>query len=52
MSPLHGGASIRVNDSLQEGSSRFYAEITPNPNPENLSNKGKAKATSKPAKRE
>jgi DNA mismatch repair ATPase MutS len=22
------GASIRVNDSLQEGSSRFYAEIT------------------------
>jgi hypothetical protein len=28
MSPLHVGASIRVNDSLQEGSSRFYAEIT------------------------
>ena len=28
MSPLHAGASIRVNDSLQEGSSRFYAEIT------------------------
>jgi DNA mismatch repair ATPase MutS len=28
MAPLHVGASIRVNDSLQEGSSRFYAEIT------------------------
>lgn len=28
LSPLHIGASIRVNDSLQEGSSRFYAEIT------------------------
>ena len=28
MSPLHVGASIRVNDSLQDGSSRFYAEIT------------------------
>ncbi len=28
LSPLHVGASIRVNDSLQEGSSRFYAEIT------------------------
>jgi hypothetical protein len=28
MTPLHVGASIRVNDSLQEGSSRFYAEIT------------------------
>lgn len=27
LSPLHVGASIRVNDSLQEGSSRFYAEI-------------------------
>jgi hypothetical protein len=27
MSPLQIGASIRVNDSLQEGSSRFYAEI-------------------------
>jgi MutS domain V len=27
MSPLQVGASIRVNDSLQEGSSRFYAEI-------------------------
>jgi hypothetical protein len=26
--PLHIGASILVNDSLQEGSSRFYAEIT------------------------
>ncbi len=25
--PLHTGASIRVNDSLQEGNSRFYAEI-------------------------
>jgi DNA mismatch repair ATPase MutS len=25
---LHVGASIRINDSLQEGSSRFYAEIT------------------------
>jgi len=25
---LQVGASIRVNDSLQEGSSRFYAEIT------------------------
>jgi DNA mismatch repair ATPase MutS len=28
ITPLHIGASIRVNDSLQEGSSRFYAEIT------------------------
>lgn len=27
MTPLQIGASIRVNDSLQEGSSRFYAEI-------------------------
>jgi hypothetical protein len=27
MSPLAVGASIRVTDSLQEGSSRFYAEI-------------------------
>lgn len=28
LSPLMIGASIRVNDSLQGGSSRFYAEIT------------------------
>ncbi len=28
LSPLALGASIRVNDSLQGGSSRFYAEIT------------------------
>ena len=28
LSPLAVGASIRVNDSLQGGSSRFYAEIT------------------------
>lgn len=28
LTPLHVGASIQVNDSLQEGSSRFYAEIT------------------------
>ena len=28
MTPLHVGASIRINDSLQDGSSRFYAEIT------------------------
>ncbi len=28
LTPLHAGASIRVNDSLREGSSRFYAEIT------------------------
>jgi DNA mismatch repair ATPase MutS len=28
LTPLHVGASIRVNDSLHEGSSRFYAEIT------------------------
>ncbi|HEX4486527.1 MAG TPA: mismatch repair protein [Terriglobales bacterium] len=28
INPLYVGASIRVNDSLQEGSSRFYAEIT------------------------
>ena len=28
LSPLKVGASIRINDSLQEGSSRFYAEIT------------------------
>ena len=27
LSPLAVGASIRVNDSLQEGESRFYAEI-------------------------
>ncbi len=27
LTPLHVGASIRINDSLQEGSSRFYAEI-------------------------
>jgi hypothetical protein len=28
LTALHVGASIRINDSLQEGSSRFYAEIT------------------------
>jgi hypothetical protein len=28
LTPLKVGASIRVNDSLYEGSSRFYAEIT------------------------
>jgi DNA mismatch repair ATPase MutS len=28
LAPMHVGASIRINDSLQEGSSRFYAEIT------------------------
>jgi DNA mismatch repair ATPase MutS len=28
LTPLQVGARIRVNDSLQEGSSRFYAEIT------------------------
>jgi DNA mismatch repair ATPase MutS len=28
ITPLQVGASIRVNDSLQQGSSRFYAEIT------------------------
>lgn len=28
LSCLQVGASIRINDSLQEGSSRFYAEIT------------------------
>jgi hypothetical protein len=28
LTPLRIGASIRVNDSLHEGSSRFYAEIT------------------------
>jgi hypothetical protein len=28
LTPLHVGASIRINDSLQEGSSRFYTEIT------------------------
>jgi hypothetical protein len=28
MTPLQVGASVRVNDSLQEGSSRFYAEIS------------------------
>ncbi|HEY6270646.1 MAG TPA: mismatch repair protein [Terriglobales bacterium] len=28
LTPLRAGASIRINDSLQEGSSRFYAEIT------------------------
>jgi hypothetical protein len=28
LTPLQLGASIRINDSLREGSSRFYAEIT------------------------
>ncbi|MEP6547447.1 MAG: mismatch repair protein [Gammaproteobacteria bacterium] len=28
LTPLKVGASIRINDSLHEGSSRFYAEIT------------------------
>ena len=28
LTPLQIGASIRINDSLQEGSSRFYAEIS------------------------
>jgi hypothetical protein len=28
LTPLQAGACIRVNDSLREGSSRFYAEIT------------------------
>jgi hypothetical protein len=28
LSPLQVGANIRINDSLQKGSSRFYAEIT------------------------
>jgi DNA mismatch repair ATPase MutS len=28
LTPLHVGASIRINDSLQDGSSRFYSEIT------------------------
>ncbi len=28
VSPMHIGASIQINDSLQEGSSRFYAEIS------------------------
>jgi MutS domain V len=28
LTALHVGASMRVNDSLQDGSSRFYAEIT------------------------
>jgi hypothetical protein len=28
LTPLQVGASIRINDSLQDGSSRFYAEIT------------------------
>jgi DNA mismatch repair ATPase MutS len=28
LTPLQTAASIRINDSLQEGSSRFYAEIT------------------------
>ena len=28
LTPLRVGASILINDSLQEGSSRFYAEIT------------------------
>ncbi len=27
LTPLHVGASIRLNDSLQEGRSRFYSEI-------------------------
>jgi MutS domain V len=37
ITPLHVGASIRVNDSLQEGSSRFYVEITRLRNIYNLS---------------
>jgi DNA mismatch repair ATPase MutS len=28
ITPLQVGASVRINDSLREGSSRFYAEIT------------------------
>jgi DNA mismatch repair ATPase MutS len=28
MSPLRVGATLRIQDSLQEGRSRFYAEIT------------------------
>ena len=28
LSPLHVGATLRLNDSLMEGRSRFYAEIT------------------------
>ena len=28
LTPLQVGASIRINDSLREGNSRFYAEIT------------------------
>ncbi len=28
LTPMQVGASIRINDSLHEGSSRFYAEIT------------------------
>jgi hypothetical protein len=28
LTPVQVGASVRINDSLQEGSSRFYAEIT------------------------
>jgi DNA mismatch repair ATPase MutS len=28
LSPLSPGASIRINDSLKEGTSRFYAKIT------------------------
>jgi DNA mismatch repair ATPase MutS len=28
LTPLRVGASIRINDSLHEGNSRFYAEIT------------------------
>lgn len=28
LTPLHVGASILINDSLQKGASRFYAEIT------------------------
>jgi hypothetical protein len=28
LTPLQAGASVRINDSLREGSSRFYAEIT------------------------
>ena len=28
LTPLQVGASIRINDSLHEGNSRFYAEIT------------------------
>ena len=60
MSPLAVGASIRILDSLQDGSSRFHAEIVrlrailartsaPAPNPDNASSRDDAAPDAPPA---